>query len=643
MEFRVLGPLEIRDGERELTPLAPKLREVLALLLLRHNQIVPMNALIDELWGENPPRSALSTLQTYVYKLRKIFHAVNETTDGFTLVTKPAGYRAAIAPERIDAYGFEQLVKNGNAALEDGDVREAARSLAQALALWRGPALADVDTGELLAAYVTRLNESRVRALELRVEADMRLGRHRELISELRELAVSFPLHEGFHAQLMLALHRAGRRPEALEVYQSARASLIGELGIEPGAALRDLQRMILSDTHPLTPEPEPEPTQTPAAIPGASPRPMRPAQVPPDISDFSGRSVATEQVRRHLTVGGEQRAAVRITLITGMVGVGKTALAAHAAHQVSDAFADGQLFADLRGSSDEPVSPGEILGEFLRAAGVAPAHIPQAPGERSRMFRSWSRDRSLLVVLDDAAHASQVQPLLPASPACGVVITSRSVLPGLAGTRTVELGMLDVTESIELLSCIVGRARIDDEPAAAGELMKLCGYLPLVIRAAATRLTSSPVWPLAEVVQHLRAACAHLDGLRSFGLDIRSTLEPGYLRLPEPARSVFRLLSLMQDREFTAWQVAHLLGCGIAAARQHLAGFVESHFLQTCGQDEIGNVRYRFHELVRLFARACLDEVLGDPSYGAVAAARPALISDLTSARLDEAPDGAW
>jgi DNA-binding SARP family transcriptional activator len=614
MEFRVLGPLEIRDGDRELTPLAPKLREVLALLLLRHNQIVPIHALIDELWGENPPRSAQSTLQTYVYKLRKIFHATGGAVDGFTLITKPAGYRVAIAPESIDAYRFEQLVKDGHSAAEDGDSRQAARSLAEALALWRGPALADVETGELLSVYVTGLNENRVRALELRIQADMRLGRHRELISELRELASGFPLHEGFHAQLMLALHRAGRRPEALEVYQSVRAKLIDELGIEPGLGLREIQQMILADTPP----PEPQPTELLVTMPKLPATSMPPAQLPPDIDDFSGRAVVTEQIMRHVAPGRQQATAIRVALITGMVGVGKTMLAVHAAHQVSDAFEDGQLFADLCGSSAEDLAgPSEILGEFLRAVGVTPAQIPPGPSERSRMFRSWTRNRSLLIVLDDAVSASQVQPLLPASPTCGVVITSRSTLPGLAGARTFELSELDVAESVELLSSIVGRARVDEDPAAAEELARLCGQLPLAIRAAAVRLTSARAWPVMKVAWQLDASRADLQGLRSFGLDIRASLEPWYLRLAEPERSAFRLLSLLEGPDFTAGQAARLLGCDITTAEEHLVRLAEFHFVQVRGQDEWGDIRYRLHEFVRTFARLCLDEVRRDPRAG--------------------------
>lgn len=605
--------MEIRDGDRELTPLAPKLREVLALLLLRHNQIVPMNALIDELWGENPPRSAQSTLQTYVYKLRKIFHAASGAVDGFTLITKPAGYRVAIAPESIDAYRFEQLVKHGHSAAEDGDPRQAARSLAEALALWRGPALADVDTGELLSAYVTGLNENRVRALELRIQADMRLGRHRELISELRELTSGFPLHEGFHAQLMLALHRAGRRPEALEVYQSVRAKLIDELGIEPGLGLREIQQMILADTPP--PQLQAQPDELLVTSPELRVTSMPPAQLPPDIDDFSGRAVVTEQIIRHLAPGRQQGTAIRVALITGMVGVGKTMLAVHAAHQLSDAFEDGQLFADLCGTSaGDLADPCEILGEFLRAVGVIPAQIPPGPNERSRMFRSWTRNRSLLVVLDDAVSASQVRQLLPASPTCGVVITSRSTLPGLAGARTFELSELDVPDSVELLSSIVGRARVDEDLAAAEELALVCGHLPLAIRAAAVRLTSAGAWPVMKVARQLDASRADLRRLRSFGLDIRASLEPWYLRFAEPERSAFRLLSLLEGPDFTAGRAARLLGCDIAAAEDHLVRLAESHFVQACGQDERGEMRYRLHELVRAFARFCLDEVRRDP-----------------------------
>jgi DNA-binding SARP family transcriptional activator len=245
MEFRVLGSLQVCADGVEVTPSAPKLRGVLAFLVFRHNQVIPVTTLIDELWGEDPPRSALSTLQTYMYKLRKL---LDEAGGGDMLVTKPTGYLAAIPPEGIDVCRFERYVAEGRHAFDQGDALRASEILSRALSMWRGPALADVATGERLSAHVIGIEECRLVALELRLEADLRLGRHRELVSELKELASTHPLHEALHAMLMVALSRSGRRIEALDTYQLFRRTLVDELGLEPGPMLRNLQSALLSD-----------------------------------------------------------------------------------------------------------------------------------------------------------------------------------------------------------------------------------------------------------------------------------------------------------------------------------------------------------------------------------------------------------
>ncbi|WP_344057049.1 AfsR/SARP family transcriptional regulator, partial [Sphaerisporangium rubeum] len=262
MEFRVLGSLQVVDGpgdDGDLTPSAAKVRAVLAMLVLRHNQIVSTRELIDELWGERPPATALATLHTYVYKLRKMLGPCGPAS----VVTKPYGYLLATAPETIDVYRFERLVADGWSALERDDPGRATESLSGALALWRGPALANLAAGELLSAQITRLEEGRLRALQLRLDADLRLGRHRELISELKELIATHPLNEDFYAKLMTALYQAGRRGEALEVYQNLRQILVGQLGLEPSPVLSRLQQRLLSADPGLE---DPAPARRPAA-----------------------------------------------------------------------------------------------------------------------------------------------------------------------------------------------------------------------------------------------------------------------------------------------------------------------------------------------------------------------------------------
>ncbi len=251
-EFKVLGALEILNGDRICTPTAPKLRRVLALLLLCANQVVHIDYLIEELWGEEPPKSAVTQAQTYIYQLRKVFAREKLDEPGRELIlTKPPGYVLRVEPEQVDAFVFQRLVWQGRKCLESGDAEAAAQVLRQALSMWAGPALADVTLGRVLAAHVVPLEEQRLRALELRIQADLCLGLHRELIGELRSLVDTHPLNEWFHGQLMTVLSQAGRRSEALQTYQDLRTTLNGELGLEPSPELQRLQHEVLTAGFP--------------------------------------------------------------------------------------------------------------------------------------------------------------------------------------------------------------------------------------------------------------------------------------------------------------------------------------------------------------------------------------------------------
>jgi DNA-binding SARP family transcriptional activator len=383
MEFRVLGSLEVVHGTREITPSAAKVRGVLAMLVLRHNQIVSTREFIDELWGERPPPSAHSTLQTYIYKLRKTLGADGREP----LLTKPYGYLLQVDPATVDLHAFEREVAEGREALERGDAASASAVLTRALARWRGPALANLSPGELLSAHITRLEEGRLRALDLRLEADLRLGRHRELISELKELIVTHPLNEEFYAKLMTALHASGRRVEALEVFQHLRRMLVDQLGLEPSPELSRLQQRLLAADADRDPDRPAEPAIRLAPEPGdgeqtgdrtgdrsgdqAADQAVPPAQLPPDIADFVGREHAREWLANVLGRPARSATAVRVVCITGMPGVGKTALAVHAAHRARQNYPSGQLFARLTAPDGAPVDPGEVLAGFLRAAGV--------------------------------------------------------------------------------------------------------------------------------------------------------------------------------------------------------------------------------------------------------------------------------
>ncbi|MDL4774136.1 MULTISPECIES: AfsR/SARP family transcriptional regulator [Thermomonosporaceae] len=588
----------------ELTPTAPKVRQVLAFLLVRCGKLVQVGELIDELWGDEPPASAMTTLQTYIYKLRK---DVLDRCTSATLHTRVSGYLLDVSAERGDLLRFERLAHEGRTALDEGDAARAADRLCEALALWRGPALADVSAGEILSAHVTRVEEERLRTLELRITADLELGRHRQLISELKMLVSEHPLNERFHSHLMVALHRSGRRYEALEVYQGLRRMLIDELGMEPSAAVQQLHLNLLSsDAESREGAPAP-------AVRGRFETLLVPAQLPPDTSDFVGREEILRDVRRHLVRPRGENTAARAVSISGMPGVGKSALALRAGHADRVEFPDGQLYADLRGATERPTDPHQILEGFARAIGVPAAEIPDSLQERSKLFRTWSMGRRVLVVLDDAHSVSQVAPLLPASPNCAVIITTQRGLYSLPGVRHVELEVMTVHSAMALIEAVSGRRFTADELGATERLARLAGRLPLALRAVGSRLAAMQTWPVEKLAAQIEGLPRRLDPLSFAELDVRARLAAGYRRLAPGDRSALRLISLLPPPDFTATTAARLIGSGTDAVEAQLIRLAGYHLLSV-SQGGGGEIRYRLHELVRMFARERLDEELLNP-----------------------------
>ncbi|TDC72037.1 helix-turn-helix domain-containing protein [Actinomadura sp. GC306] len=615
MEFRVLGSFEIMLAEENIAPTAPKPRQVAALLALRRNSVVRTSELIDELWEDDPPVSAMTTLQTYIYKLRKIFQRCGA---GEVLQTRPAGYMLAVPDEDVDLHWFEQAIKEGRAVLDRGDPVRAAEILADALAMWRGPALVDVLAGNLLSAYVARLEEVRFRALELRIETDLKVGRHLELIGELKSLVVRYPLHEGFHTSLMTALHHSGRRYEALDVYRTLRGNLVEQLGLEPGREARELHQSLLSADAPAPSAPSsavtaPAPARAPAAEPADDPAPAR---LPAD-PEIAGRGTDVAEVCEQVAAAPpEPRGTGRLTVISGMPGVGKTALAVHAAHRLRSAFPDGQLYADLGGSTDRARDPAEVLHAFLRALGFPGHQIPDGLRDRGALLSAAAAGRGLLMVLDDAASAAQVRPLLPGGPRCAAVVTSRRRLEGLAGARNIEIDVLNRADGIELLARIVGGPRIRRERAGAELLVDACDSLPLALRCIGDRLAAMPGYPLGRMAEELTRTPQRLPELRFGDLDLRSRFDSSYARLGDRERGVFALLSML-PAEFTADTAADLLGWDVAEARRTLDHFL-NHHLMRCAQ-EGGAVRYRYPKLARMYARERLTSLVqsgaGEPA----------------------------
>jgi DNA-binding SARP family transcriptional activator len=505
MDFAVLGPFRVTQGSRTITPAAPKLREVLTLLAICSPKVVLTRTLIEELWGERPPRSAQTTLQTYIYQLRKTVSTPEDPDAGTRLLhTKPFGYLAQLDPGQVDAHVFERKAKAGRAALADGTDELAAELLREALSLWRGPVFSDVTTGPVLQVQATQLEEAYLRTLELRMEADLRLGRHREMISELKMLVAQYPLDEGLHAKLMLCLYRADRRFEAIEIYQHLRQSLVGELGLEPSPSVRRLHQALLAGDPSL----DSEPKRAAATMVMSS----GPAQLPWDIGDFVDRP-ETGQLTEAFTARPQD--VMSLAVVSGPPGSGKTVLAVHVARTLRDQFPDGQLFAGLRGRAGEPASPGDVLGQILTAIGLRPDEIPGGLEARSQLFRTWTADRRVLVVLDDAAGLAQIYPLLPGGANCGVIVTSRSRLSGLPGASTIRLWTLERPAATALLRAAAGLEGRSQDCAALEHLARSCGYVPLALRAAGMRLTVNPRWAAEWLTARLHDESAILGELR--------------------------------------------------------------------------------------------------------------------------------
>ena len=589
VEFGVLGPLRVNGGDGVLPA---KQRVLLAVLLLRANRVVPVDVLIDALWDDAPPSSARTTLQGYVKQLRQ--NTSIRVRD--RLITRPPGYLIRLDAGELDLDRFTGLCDRARAAMAGDDWPGAAGLFAEALALWRGEPLADVPSAVLWRTEVPRLAELRMRAVESRVDAELRLGRHGELVAELRRLVGAEPLRERLHEQLMLALFRCGRQAEALEAFRGIDRRLRDELGISPGPELRELHQRILAA----------DPSLAGGLLSSLD---VPPAQLPADTADFTGRA---EQVRLLCDLlgaspGAERPGAVVISAVAGMGGIGKTALAVHVAHRLRERFGDGQLYVHLEGATN-PLRPSEVLARFLRDLGESDEAIPAGQEERAARYRSLLADRRMLVVLDDARDAAQVRPLLPGGSGSAVLVTSRGVLAGLAGAAQLSLGSLDEDEARDLFAAIVGAPRAAAEPEATAAVLAWCAGLPLAVRIAGARLASRSAWSVAHLAARLADERNRLAELAVGDLAVRASFAVSYdaLRtaLPgdreggaHPAR-VFRLLGLAGMVVLSLPAIAALAGQPERDVAAALETLIDAHLLESPAPD-----RYRMHDLVRGYA----------------------------------------
>ncbi|HVQ91547.1 MAG TPA: BTAD domain-containing putative transcriptional regulator [Mycobacteriales bacterium] len=589
MEFRLLGPVEVRASTGPVDVGGAKPRTVLAMLLLSRGRMVSDGRLAAMLWGDDPPATASAQIQTYVSRLRQRLGAAAE------IVRRRPGYLLRVPASRVDLAEFDRLSRQGRADLTAGRAESAAAALQAAAALWRGPALAGV-TDLLAAAELPWLEEARLAALADRVEAEMALGRHTALVAELTGLVAAHPALERLRAQLMIGLHRCGRTADALAAYQDYRRMLATELGLDPGGELQRLHNRLLASDPGLD-----RPATAPAAIPAAAP-----PSLAADIADFTGRDNETARLVDLLTPRpGQRRPAIAV--LAGMPGIGKTALAVHAAHLLRQHYPDGQLQVELGDAT-----PAEALRRALRSLGVPPTAIPPGLDERRRLYHSRLAGHRVLVLLDDAVTEAQVRPLLPGGPGCAALLTSRSRLTALEGVPAIDLAVFDPAPAVELLARVAGPGRVEAEPDAAQRLVRLCGYLPLGIRVAAGRLAAKPHWRIRQLADRLADPRHRLDELRLADLQVRARLEPSYRGLVPAAQRAFRLLALLDAPQFGLWTAAVALDLTLGAAHDLIEQLVDARLLAAQPFAAApGQARYAFHCLVRPLAleRAAAEE----------------------------------
>ncbi|MFJ8009992.1 AfsR/SARP family transcriptional regulator [Streptomyces fagopyri] len=593
VEFGVLGSVEAGIDGRSAKLGHARQRGVLAVLLVDVNRLVTTDQLVDRLWGDRPPRQAVTTLRGYLSRLRQALAA----TDDAVIARQPGGYSlTTLGAATVDLHTFRHLLAQARAAVDDA---RAAALFDRALRLWRAEPFATLDTPWLNTLRHTLIQERLAAHLDLD-DLRLRLGQHATLLPELTARAEAHPLDERLAGQLMLALHRCGRSAEALDHYHRTRGRLTRELGIDPGQALKDIQGAVLRpDTAPIAVRRQVTPVQpiTP------------PAQLPLTIAAFTGRESELARLDALLPAaagaGPVPRPAVAISAISGTAGVGKTALAVHWAHQVRDAFPDGQLYVNLRGFDlgGFVMEAADAIRGFLDALGVPPARVPNGLEAQAGLYRSLLAGRRVLVVLDNARDAEQVRPLLPGASGCLALVTSRDRLTSLAaaeGAHLLTVGLLTAAQARTLLTGRLGPHRADAEPAAVEEIVTRCAGLPLALAIMAARAASQPHLPLTALAGELRRTDSSLDALDGGdpASQVRAVFSTSYRALSTDAARLFRLLGLHPGPDTTLPAAASLAGLPRARTGTLLTELIQGNLLA-----EHAPGRYAFHDLLRTYA----------------------------------------
>jgi len=603
VRMQLLGPLAVwRDGAL-LRLGGGKQRAVLGLLGLHPDAVVSLEAIAEVLWEGEPPPTAAAMVQSHISRLRAVLdHGRLPGGRGGSLEAAGAGYCLRTGQVELDLMTYRRLAGEARDARRAGDAVGAFELYERALGLWHGEPLADVA---LLRGHpaLTGLSQEQANVVVEYAEAASAMGGHDQVLPHLQALAGRDPLNERAHACLMIALAGSGRQAAALEAYEQMRRRLDDQLGVGPGAALADAHLRVLRHDIPGA-APSPGAAVSGGPVDHGGPpdgAPWIPAcQLPPVVADFTGRS---EQVAllRGMLGPDDDRAGVPVVVISGAPGAGKTTLMVHAGHVMRPFFPDGQLWAQLDGASDRPRDPGDVLGELLRALGVHGSAVPGRTGERAALYRSRLADRRVLIVVDDAASAAQVRPLLPGTAGCAVMVTSRRRLAELPGAKLLPLGPLTLGEATDLLGRITGHERVTAEWQAAGDLASGCGHLPLAVRIAGAKLAARPSAPIAVLARAVTDERNRLSALQIGDLSIRASLASGYQSLSVPARRAFRLLGLLGPCDVAEWVIAALLD--EPDAGEVVNELCDRSMLTLTGTDLAGQARFRLHDLLRDYA----------------------------------------
>ncbi|TPQ19461.1 AfsR/SARP family transcriptional regulator [Streptomyces sporangiiformans] len=611
MRFEVLGTLRVCRGDSELDLGFPQQRALLGLLLVRAGRPVPMSEIVDVLWSERPPASALNVVRRYAGSLRRLLEpSLPPRAPGRRLLRRAGGYLLEAGEDELDLLRFRDLTKRGKRAAATGRPEVALRHFVEALSGWRGPVAMGIPVSVREHAAFAAVERELVHTTVMAADAALLCGRTEQVLPRLRRAVELDPLNEPLHSRLVMSLAAAGLQADALAAYKAVRRLLAEELGVSPGVELSEAHMRVLRQELRPTGSATAHEQRTARA---EAPEPVvRPAQLPPDGADFSGRRAELGRLLEIIEAASDYAGAPAGVLISGMAGIGKSTLAIHGAHAVADRFPDGQLHVELRGfdPSRAPLEPAEALRGMLTGLGVS-RHLPNGLDALAGLYRSVLSGRRVLILLDDASGTEQVRPLLPASPGCLTLVTSRNGLPSLiaSGAHPLRLGLPSAADARAVLAVRIGHERVTAEPAAADEIVERCGRLPLALAIVAARAISRPEVPLAAIAAELRLSEGSLDAFagtdRTDGTDgtdstadARTAFACSYRSLPPDSARLFRLLSVHPGPDIATDAAAALADHPARRVRLILDELADAHLLT-----EHTPGRYTQHDLLRVFA----------------------------------------